>query len=42
VQGPPARVGAHTDAFLRDWGFATGEIAALHEAGAVASAIPHG
>jgi alpha-methylacyl-CoA racemase len=42
VQGPPARVGEHTDAILRDWGFATGEIAALHEAGAVASAKPHG
>ena len=37
VQGPPARVGEHTDAILRDWGFTASEIAALHGAGAVAA-----
>jgi alpha-methylacyl-CoA racemase len=38
VQRPPARVGEHTDAILRDWGFGTDEIAALHGCGAVAAA----
>jgi alpha-methylacyl-CoA racemase len=38
VQRPPARVGEHTDAVLRDWGFSAGEIAELHRSGAVASA----
>ncbi len=38
VQSPPARVGAHTDEVLRDWGFSAAEIAALHENGAVKSA----
>ena len=38
VQRPPARVGEHTDAVLRDWGFSAAEIAALHESSAVASA----
>jgi alpha-methylacyl-CoA racemase len=38
VQCPPARVGEHTDAVLRDWGFSAAEIAALHASGAVASA----
>jgi alpha-methylacyl-CoA racemase len=38
VQCPPARVGEHTDAILRDWGFDAGEIALLHKSGAVASA----
>ena len=38
VQSPPARVGEHTDAILRDWGFTASEIAALHSAGAVAAA----
>jgi len=38
VQRPPARVGEHTDAILRDWGFSGTEIAELHRAGAVASA----
>jgi alpha-methylacyl-CoA racemase len=38
VQHPPARVGEHTDAVLRDWGFSVEEIAALHRGGAVASA----
>ena len=38
VQRPPARVGEHTDAILRDWGFSPGEIAELHRAGAVAAA----
>jgi alpha-methylacyl-CoA racemase len=38
VQRPPARVGEHTDAILRDWGFSAGEIAELHRSGAVASA----
>jgi alpha-methylacyl-CoA racemase len=37
VQRPPARIGEHTDAVLRDWGFSAAEIAALHQAGAVAS-----
>ena len=37
VQRPPARVGEHTDAILKDWGFSADEIAALHRAGAVAS-----
>jgi alpha-methylacyl-CoA racemase len=40
VQRPPARVGEHTEAILRDWGFAADEVAALHRAGAVASAKP--
>jgi alpha-methylacyl-CoA racemase len=38
VQSPPARVGEHTRAILRDWGFSAGEIAGLHRSGAVASA----
>jgi alpha-methylacyl-CoA racemase len=38
VQCPPARVGEHTDAVLRDWGFFAAEIAELHRSGAVASA----
>src|SRR5579863_1167266 len=29
VQCPPARVGEHTEAILRDWGFSAAEIAAL-------------
>ena len=38
VQLAPARTGQHTDEILRDWGFSVDEIAALHRAGAVASA----
>ena len=38
VQCPPARVGEHTEAILKDWGFSADEIATLHRAGAVASA----
>jgi alpha-methylacyl-CoA racemase len=38
VQRPPARVGEHTEAVLKDWGFSVDEIAALHREGAVASA----
>jgi alpha-methylacyl-CoA racemase len=38
VQCPPARIGEHTDAILRDWGFSAAEIDALHRSGAVASA----
>jgi len=38
VQCPPARVGEHTREILTDWGFSSGDIAALHEAAAVASA----
>jgi alpha-methylacyl-CoA racemase len=38
VQRPPARVGEHTDAVLKDWGFSAAEIAALHASGAVRSA----
>ncbi len=39
VQRPPARIGEHTDAILKDWGFSAAEIADLHRAGAVKSAI---
>lgn len=35
VQGPPAKIGAHTDDILREWGFGAGEIAALRAAGAI-------
>ena len=35
---PPAKVGENTDEILRDWGFETAEIAALHQSGAVKSA----
>jgi alpha-methylacyl-CoA racemase len=38
VQRPPARIGEHTDVVLKDWGFSTDEIAALHRTGAVKSA----
>src|SRR5712691_6079411 len=38
VQRPPARIGEHTDAVLKDWGFSADEVAALHKTGAVASA----
>jgi alpha-methylacyl-CoA racemase len=38
VQCPPARIGEHTDAILRDWGFSANEVAALHDKGAVKSA----
>jgi alpha-methylacyl-CoA racemase len=38
VPMPPARVGQHTDAVLKDWGFSAAEIAALHAGGAVKSA----
>jgi alpha-methylacyl-CoA racemase len=38
VQCPPARVGEHTDAVLRDWGFSAAEITELHRSGAVAAA----
>jgi alpha-methylacyl-CoA racemase len=38
VQRPPARVGEHTDAILKDWGFSADQIADLHRSGAVASA----
>src|SRR5260370_674747 len=37
VQRPPARIGEHTGAVLKDWGFSAGEIAALHKTGAVKS-----
>lgn len=36
VSRPPARPGQHTDDALRDWGFSTDEIAALHATHAVA------
>jgi alpha-methylacyl-CoA racemase len=32
---PPPLAGEHTDAALADWGFAAGEIAELHQAGAI-------
>jgi alpha-methylacyl-CoA racemase len=35
VQGPPAVAGAHTDAILKDWGFASGEVEALKASGAI-------
>jgi len=38
VQRPPARIGEHTDAVLRDWGFVADEIASLHQSGAIKSA----
>ena len=38
VPMPPPRIGENTDAILRDWGFSPGEIAALHDNGAVRSA----
>jgi alpha-methylacyl-CoA racemase len=38
VQRPPARIGEHTGEVLRDWGFSVGEIARLHDSGAVKSA----
>jgi len=38
VQRPPARIGEHTGAVLRDWGFSSDEIAELHRNGAVKSA----
>jgi alpha-methylacyl-CoA racemase len=38
VPRPPARVGENTDEILGDWGFSAGEIAALHQSGAVKSA----
>jgi alpha-methylacyl-CoA racemase len=38
VQCPPARIGEHTHAILRDWGFSADEIADLHNSGAVAAA----
>ena len=38
VQRPPARIGEHTDAVLKDWGFSADEIAQLHRGGAVRSA----
>jgi alpha-methylacyl-CoA racemase len=39
VQRPPARIGEHTDEILKNWGFSADEIAALHQTGAVKSAI---
>ncbi|MES2999540.1 MAG: CaiB/BaiF CoA-transferase family protein [Pseudomonadota bacterium] len=36
IQRPPALAGEHTDEVLGDWGFAKGELAALHAAGAIA------
>ncbi len=35
VQGPPPKIGAHTEAALRDWGFSAGDIENLKVAGAV-------
>src|ERR1700726_3427756 len=39
VQRPPARIGEHTDAILRDWGLSADEVAELHRTGAVRSAV---
>jgi alpha-methylacyl-CoA racemase len=36
IQGPPAVVGQHTDETLRAWGFTDDEVAALHDARAIA------
>src|SRR6202795_1005582 len=38
VQRPPARIGEHTDAVLKDWGFSTDEVAGLPRSGGVKSA----
>src|SRR5579862_3017559 len=38
VQCPPARVGEHSEAILRDWGFSAAEVAALVQSAAVKSA----
>jgi alpha-methylacyl-CoA racemase len=38
VTRPPAYTGENTDEVLADWGFSSGEIAALHQSGAVKSA----
>ncbi|MGC2415841.1 MAG: CaiB/BaiF CoA-transferase family protein [Stellaceae bacterium] len=38
IQRPPARIGEHTDAVLKDWGFSADEVAELHRSGAVVSA----
>ena len=38
VQCSPARVGEHTGAILKDWGFSADEIAGLRRTGAVAGA----
>jgi alpha-methylacyl-CoA racemase len=38
IQRPPARIGEHTDAVLKDWGYSADEIAQLHRCGAVKSA----
>ena len=38
IQRPTPRLGADTDATLADWGFSAGEIALLHDAGAIAQA----
>jgi crotonobetainyl-CoA:carnitine CoA-transferase CaiB-like acyl-CoA transferase len=35
---PPAHLGEHTEAVLKDWGFSADEVAALHRCGAVVSA----
>ncbi len=35
IQGTPRAAGADTDTALSDWGFSTGEIAALRHAGAL-------
>jgi alpha-methylacyl-CoA racemase len=35
VAGPPTAAGSHTDEVLADWGFSSGEISDLHQAGAV-------
>jgi len=38
IQRPPARIGEHTDAVLKDWGFSADEVAELYHSGAVKSA----
>jgi alpha-methylacyl-CoA racemase len=35
IQGPPPAIGQHNETALADWGFTTGEIAALKSAGAL-------
>jgi crotonobetainyl-CoA:carnitine CoA-transferase CaiB-like acyl-CoA transferase len=35
LAAPPPRLGQHTDAVLKEFGFSASEIKALHKAGAV-------
>jgi alpha-methylacyl-CoA racemase len=35
IQGPPPAIGEHNETALADWGFSSGDIAALKGAGAL-------